>query len=41
VISPVKADVDQYARNHGYAGVMVVVSSEEDGTHLIPLADFE
>jgi hypothetical protein len=38
VISPIKADVEHYARSHGYAGVVVVVEREEDGCHLIPLA---
>jgi hypothetical protein len=40
LISPIKADVEAYARRHGYAGVVVVVETEEDGTHLMPLADF-
>jgi hypothetical protein len=40
VISPIKADVESYARNRGYAGVVVVVAHEGSGSHLIPLADF-
>jgi hypothetical protein len=40
LISPIKADVEAYARHRGYAGVVVLVDDEPWGWHLIPLADF-